>query len=79
MKLWDLPQKTKARVSGFANEISAQYRLRLDELGFARGEEITCLKRLPFNGPGVYKIGDSVFSIDREIADQILISSEQQQ
>lgn len=77
MTLWDLPQNAKALVSGFAQEISDKYRLRLDDLGFASGEEVTCLKTIPFNGPRVYKIGDSVFSVDREIASQILVSNEQ--
>ncbi len=74
--LWDLPQNSTAFVSGFTREISEKYRLRLDDLGFATGEKVTCIKRIPFNGPRVYKIGDGVFSIDKDVAAQILISNE---
>lgn len=75
MTLWDLQQKTSAVVTGFAPEISDKYQQRMAELGFAHGEQVTCIKKTPFNGPRVYKIGDSVFSVDKDIASQILISA----
>ena len=73
MSLWNLNEKTSAQITGFNCELPSQYQQRLRELGFEKKESISCLKQSPFEGPRTYQIGDSVFSLGRDIADQILI------
>ena len=46
---------------------------RLREMGFQEGETITCLKTLPFKGPGVFQVRDGVFSLEESVANRILI------
>ena len=46
---------------------------RLREIGICEGQIITCLKKTPFGGPGIYQTGDSVFSIERTLADFVKI------
>lgn len=47
---------------------------RLSELGLDPGEIVQCLQSSPFGGPRIYRIGDSVFSIERALAENIEIS-----
>lgn len=73
MTLWHLPRSRKARVIGTATRLSHSYRLRLEELGFRQGGEVTCLRKTPFGSPRIYLVGDSVFSLARDVAEQIEI------
>lgn len=70
--LWDLKEQTKAKIKSIENvsEVSD----RLSQLGFKPGSEVTCVKKLPFNGPRAYQVSDSVFSLDKETANKIKIS-----
>jgi Fe2+ transport system protein FeoA len=73
--LWHLPRSRKARVIGTAPRLAHAYRLRLEELGFRKGGEVTCLRKTPFGSPRIYLVGDSVFSIARDVAEQIEIET----
>lgn len=73
MSLWSLVEKQSAQIAGFKDGLSSEYQRRLRELGFEKKESICCLKRAPFQGPCTYQIGDSVFSLARDIADHIVI------
>jgi Fe2+ transport system protein FeoA len=73
MNLWDLPKLQQGTLQNFSNDLSAVEHQRLADLGFHTGEAILCLQQSPFGGPRSYRIGDSVFSLEREIALKILI------
>ena len=73
MKLWNLKEKQKAQILSFSSEMDGQYLSRIRELGFSETALIECIKRIPFGGPRVYQIGDSVFSITEDIAGKIEI------
>jgi ferrous iron transport protein A len=75
MTLWDLHQQKSAELTGFHTATPECYRSRLCEIGFDQGEHVTCLRVTPFGGPRVYRIGDGMFSLDRELALQILIKA----
>ena len=75
MKLWDLPPSTRATVKTIAAKLSPEYRKRLGELGLLDGETVECLRHTPFGGPRIYKIGDCVFSIARDIAAEVEIQA----
>jgi ferrous iron transport protein A len=76
MNLWNLPKDKKARVSRLEPALSVSYQRRLGELGFREGDEVVCLRNTPFGGPRIYKVGDSVFSIARDVAENITVVEE---
>lgn len=73
MSLWNLKSNQSARVRGIDPSLPATFRDRLEHLGFAAGEQVACVRRTPFNGPRVYRVGDSVFSLAQDIASAVLI------
>jgi len=44
------------------------------ELGFHPGEVVTCLQTPAFGSPKVFRVSNSIFSLDDEIASRILIN-----
>jgi Fe2+ transport system protein FeoA len=72
--MWNINQGCSARVSGFAG-VSAAYLQRMREIGLDIGAEIKCLNRPPFSAPRQFQICDGVFSLDKEIAGSIQVSS----
>jgi ferrous iron transport protein A len=46
----------------------------LNEMGFAAGETIQCLRRNPLKCPLVIQVGDCVYTLEQSIADRINIS-----
>jgi Fe2+ transport system protein FeoA len=73
MSLWNLNLNQSARVKGFDPSLPDTFRDRLEHLGFAAGEDVACVRRTPFNGPRVYRVGDSIFSLAQDIASAVLI------
>jgi ferrous iron transport protein A len=73
MNLWDLPPSTRATVKTIATGLTPAYRKRLSELGLQDGEVVECVRHVPFGGPRIYKIGDCVYSIARDIAAEVEI------
>jgi ferrous iron transport protein A len=43
------------------------------EFGFHQGEAVTCLLRPGFGAPRVYRVSNTVFSLDVEIARLVLV------
>lgn len=68
MTLWDLKQGQHARITGIAAEMEEVFQRRLEDLGFRAGETVMCSKKIPFGGPRVFRVGDSVFSVERSMA-----------
>lgn len=74
MTLWNLSENESANIDAFGDLMDSRYQTRLRELGFDSSSSILCLKAAPFNGPKVYQIGDSVFSLTEDIASHVLVS-----
>ncbi|MFT4630205.1 MAG: Fe2+ transport system protein FeoA [Arenicella sp.] len=72
--MWELDQGCTAKVIGFVG-ISAAYLKRMREIGLDIGAEISCLNRPPFSAPRQFQICDGVFSLDKDIAASIQVSS----
>lgn len=49
--------------------------MRLMEMGFETSQTVTCLRRTPFSGPIVVQLGDSVFSLEQELAKHVHIDT----
>lgn len=66
--LWDLRQGQKCRVQGFRGDMDETYGLRLRELGFHPGETVTCVMSSRFGTPRLYRVHNTVYSLDDRIA-----------
>lgn len=77
MTLWNLDKMQSGSVAGFDAALPNNYQTRLRELGFAKNAAVTCLKKTPFGGPKIYQIGDSVFSLAKELASSVIIEDKQ--
>lgn len=71
--LWVLPPGETRVIVGYDDALAANYRVRLMELGFHVGESVTCLQAPGLGAPRVYRVSNSVFSLDREVAGGILV------
>ena len=78
MSLWELREKETGSVHSINTELSPETILRLREIGLDKGGSVTCLKQTPFGGPKLFQISDSVFSLERPVAESILINKGQQ-
>ena len=74
MTLWDLTQGASAKVSRFSASIESGYRTRLSELGFHPGEQISCVMSPSLGAPKLYRVNNSVYSLDDSIASLIEVS-----
>lgn len=74
MTLWDLTQGASARVSRFKSSIESGYRTRLSELGFHPGEQIACVLSPSLGAPKLYRVNNTVYSLDDSIASLIEVA-----
>jgi len=72
--LWALSKGETCAVSGYDDALPAPYRVRLMEFGFHQGEAVTCLLTPGFGAPRVYRVSNTVFSLDSEIAQYVLVA-----
>ena len=71
--LWELPLHVNAVLIGFAPTLALPYRGRLQEYGFHVGEDVSCQHQPGFGAPRVYRVSNATYSLDRELAEQVLI------
>ena len=74
MTLWELPLYGPAMLEGFAPSLNERYRGRLQEFGFHVGEIISCQHRPGFGAPRVFRVSNATYSLDREVAEQVLVN-----
>ena len=74
MTLWELPLHGSAMLEGFAPSLNERYRGRLQEFGFHVGEIISCQHRPGFGAPRVFRVSNATYSLDREVAEQVLVN-----
>lgn len=73
MNLWELGESLKAQITNINDSIPSAYRMRLAELGFTEEENVVCIRITPFGAPRLFQIGDSVITIAKDVAQQILV------
>lgn len=71
--LWDLGKGANATITGLAQELNQEMVLRLEDMGFAIEQPVVCLQRSFLGGPVVVAVGDTVFSLERQIACSIFV------
>lgn len=71
--LWAMRRGQQARIQAFDDGLDPAYRVRLSELGFHPGERVTCLLSPAFGAPKVYRVSNTMFSLDRDLADFVMV------
>ena len=71
--LWDLVQGQHCLVSGFHDMLEESYRVRLMELGFHPGERVICIQVPRLGAPRLYRVHNTIYSLDDQIAGLIEI------
>ncbi|MEP5765298.1 MAG: FeoA family protein [Halieaceae bacterium] len=71
--LWSLQTGDRGQITGFDTALADNYRVRLMELGFHPGELVTCLQAPAFGAPKVFRVANTIFSLDDEVAAHIAI------
>jgi ferrous iron transport protein A len=76
MTLWEIKNKQSAMIDGLDPTLLPAIDQRLNEMGFAAGQIIQCLRRSPLRGPLVLQLGDCVYSLEQSIASRINIRAD---
>ncbi len=71
--LWNLARGQAGIIEGFDEQLPERYRNRLIELGFHPGEQVTCLQAPALGAPRVYRVSNSTFSLDDDVARFLLL------
>ena len=74
MPLWNLRPGESSEVLGFTPALPERYQGRVMEFGFQPGTRVWCLLSPAFGAPRVYRISNSVFSLDRNVAEHVLVA-----
>ena len=74
--LWTLTRGQSGAIDSFDETLQDEYRIRLMELGFHPGEMVSCLQAPALGAPKVYRVANTVFSLDDEIASHVRVRPE---
>ena len=72
--LWSLRAGERCRIEGFAGSLADSYRVRMMELGFHPGEVVTCVQSPAMGAPRVYRVSNTMFSLDDDVAAHIEVT-----
>jgi Fe2+ transport system protein FeoA len=71
--LWSLSSGDRCEILGYDDALDEKYRVRLMEFGFHPGETVSCLHSLAMGAPKVYRVSNTVYSLDDEVASHVLV------
>ena len=74
MNLWTLKKGEAGQVTQLSESLSEDFKLRLVDLGIHVGETLQCVQAPGFGAPRSYLVNNTVYSLDKEISEQIQIS-----
>lgn len=74
LSLWSLGRGDHCRIDRFDNALAKNYRVRMMELGFHPGEEVSCVQAPAMGAPKVYRVSNTLYSLDQEVAAHIEVS-----
>jgi Fe2+ transport system protein FeoA len=74
--LWTLTKGQCGAIDGFDDALNDSYRIRLMELGFHPGERVSCLQAPALGAPRVYRVANTVFSLDDQVAMHVRVRCE---
>ncbi|WP_439107150.1 FeoA family protein [Congregibacter sp.] len=73
VSLWTLTRGQCGAIDSFDDTLQDEYRIRLMELGFHPGEVVSCLQAPALGAPKVYRVANTVFSLDDQIATHVRV------
>jgi Fe2+ transport system protein FeoA len=73
INLWSLKTGDRCEILGYDSALDDKYRIRLMEFGFHPGELVYCLQSVGFGAPKVYRVSNTVYSLDDEVATHVLV------
>ena len=71
--LWSLKSGESCEILGYDDALADKYRIRLMEFGFHPGESVTCLQSPALGAPKVYRVSNTIFSLDDEVAAHVRV------
>lgn len=69
--LWQMAKGERSIILGYDSRLSESFKNRLTELGFRAGAVILCTMTPRFGAPKLYKVANSVYSLERQVAELI--------
>lgn len=76
LTLWTLRKGQRGVISGFDQRLQPAYRVRLAEVGFHPGETVRCMLSPAFGAPKVYRVSNTMFSLDEDVAGYVLVNAD---
>ena len=73
LSLWSLKAGDRCEILGYDDALAEKYRVRLMEFGFHPGESVACVQSLAFGAPKVYRVSNTMFSLDDEVATHVRV------
>lgn len=73
VSLWSLKAGERCQILKYDEALAEKYRVRLMEFGFHPGEWVTCVQSLAFGAPKVYRVSNTIFSLDDEVASHVVV------
>lgn len=73
LSLWSLGAGDRCEILGYDDALADKYRVRLMEFGFHPGELVACVQSLAFGAPKIYRVSNTIFSLDDEVATHVLV------
>ena len=71
--LWSLKAGDECEILDYDDAIAEPYKVRLLEFGFHPGERVACLQSPAFGAPKVYRVSNTIFSLDDEVAAHVRV------
>jgi Fe2+ transport system protein FeoA len=73
--LWTMKAGEACEILEYDGVLAEPYKVRLMEFGFHPGETVICLQAPSFGAPKVYRVSNTVFSLDDEVASHVRVKS----
>lgn len=73
LSLWSLKAGDSCEILGYDDVLAEKYRVRLMEFGFHPGESVSCLQSPAFGAPKVYRVSNTIYSLDDEVASHVRV------
>ena len=73
VSLWTLKAGERCEILSYDQVLPENYRTRIMEFGFHPGETVICVQSVAFGAPKVYRVSNTIFSLDEEVADHIQV------
>jgi len=71
--LWTMKAGEACEIVAYDDGLAEPYKVRLMEFGFQPGETVSCLQAPAFGAPKAYRVSNTVFSLDDDVASHVLV------